>query len=212
MEVYDKLFSCYGKRHWWPADTPFEVLIGAILTQNTNWKNAEKAIDNLKKTKNLNIEKIAKMEEKELENMIKPSGFYRQKAERLQNFCNFILEDFGSVEKMFRTNPKKLRSILLDFRGIGPETADSILLYAGELPFFVIDAYTKRIFRRIGYDIGNNYEEMRTFFENNIPKDVELYKEYHALIVELAKVFCRKKPLCGKCPVKNNCNTGKKNN
>ncbi|MBN2101460.1 MAG: endonuclease III domain-containing protein [Candidatus Aenigmarchaeota archaeon] len=205
MDFYVILFSHYGPRHWWPAETPFEVIIGAILTQNTNWKNVEKAIDNLKSEGCLDIRKIVEIRKERLEEMIRSSGFYKQKAERLQNFCRFVLNEYGSLEEMFHENTDKIRKDMLDLKGIGHETADSILLYAGGLPFFVIDEYTRRIFRRIGFRVNENYEDIRKLFEKNIPKDVGIYKEYHALIVELAKEFCRKKPLCFDCPLRNIC-------
>jgi len=204
-EIYNILYSHYGPRYWWPADTPFEVIVGAILTQNTNWKNVEKAIRNLKLAGYLDIRKISKIRKDGLEELIKPSGFYRQKAERLQNFCRLLLNEYGSIENMFRERPGDLRNKLLSQKGIGPETADSILLYAGNFPFFVIDSYTKRVFDRLGFRINDNYEDIRNFFESNIPKNVGIYKEYHALIVEFAKDFCRKRPLCEKCPLKKKC-------
>ena len=205
MNIYNILFSHYGPQRWWPAETPFEVIVGAILTQNTNWRNVEKAIDNLKSVGCLDIRKISKMRKEKLEELIKPSGFYKQKTERLQKFCQFVLDEYGSVEKMFRQDSEKLRAEILGQKGIGPETADSILLYAGELPFFVVDACTKRIFGRLGFRINDNYEDVKKFFEKNIPKDVGIYKEYHAFIVELAKEFCRKKSLCKECPLKITC-------
>ncbi len=205
MDIYQILYSYYGPQYWWPAETPFEVIAGAILAQNTNWKNVEKAIDNLKSAKLLDIEKIAHIRKERLEELIKPSGFYKQKAERLQLLCRFILHNYGSIENMFRESPDKIRKDMLGLKGIGHETADSILLYAGGLPFFVIDEYTRRIFRRIGFRVNENYEDIRKLFEKNIPKDVGIYKEYHALIVELAKEFCRKKPICMSCPLKIEC-------
>ncbi|NOX71427.1 MAG: endonuclease III domain-containing protein [Candidatus Micrarchaeota archaeon] len=205
IRIYNKLLSHYGNQNWWPAGTRFEVIVGAILTQNTNWKNVEKAISNLKNVGKLNINSIVHMKRSELEELIKPSGFYRQKAERLQSFCSFILDNFGSIESMFKTKPEKLRDIILMQNGIGPETADSILLYAGDLPFFVVDAYTRRLLKRVGIGRLESYEEIRHLFESNLPPDVRIYKEYHALIVELSKGFCKKKPSCNGCPLTDIC-------
>lgn len=204
-EIYDILYGYYGPQKWWPAKTKFEVIAGAILTQNTNWKNVERAIVNIKNEGKTDIRKISEIDINELEELIRPSGFFKQKADRLQRFCRFILDEYETIENMFKEESDKLRNKLLEFNGIGHETADSILLYAGNIPFFVVDAYTKRILKRIGFDINNDYETIRRFFENGIPRKAQIYNEYHALIVQLAKDFCRKKPLCKGCPLEKKC-------
>ncbi|MBU4255968.1 MAG: endonuclease III domain-containing protein, partial [Candidatus Thermoplasmatota archaeon] len=197
MNVYKRLIKHFGRQHWWPAETRFEVIVGAILTQNTSWKNVEKAILNLKKNKLLNCKKIANMNIRKLEKMIQPSGFYKQKAERLKRFCKYLDESYDSdLNKFFDRNTDIVRNELLSLNGIGNETADSILLYAGEKPIFVIDAYTKRMCERTGIVNAKKYDELQSFFEKNLPKNIEMYKEFHALIVELGKNFCRKKPGC----------------
>ncbi|MFH0832808.1 MAG: endonuclease III domain-containing protein [Candidatus Aenigmatarchaeota archaeon] len=192
--IYNTLLAAYGRQHWWPSRTGsrFEVCIGAILTQNTSWSNVEKAISNLIKNKMLSKEAIKKAPINKLSSLIRSSGYYRQKAKKLKAFVNFSGE-------MNREN-------LLGIWGIGPETADSILLYAFGKRYFVVDAYTKRIFSRLGMLKGDEgYEEIRNFFESRLPKDVEIYKEFHALIVKLAKEHCKKKPLCDDCPLKSQC-------
>jgi endonuclease-3 related protein len=164
-----------------------------ILTQNTNWKNVEKALYNLSKNNLINIDKIKKIKKEKLAKLIRPAGYYNQKAERLKLIADFISK-----------NPSPAREQLLNVKGIGPETADSILLYAYNKPFFVIDAYTKRIFQRLGYK-ADDYEEWQKQFTNNLPKNTEIFNEYHALLVELGKNHCKKKPICIKCPVKEMC-------
>ncbi|MCG2825513.1 MAG: endonuclease III domain-containing protein [Thermoplasmatales archaeon] len=206
INIYKKLLKHFGRQHWWPAETRFEVIVGAILTQNTSWKNVEKAIKNLKKEKMLNCKKIANMDIKKLEKMVQPSGFYKQKAERLKRFCKYLDESYDSdLNKFFNRDTNVIRNELLSLNGIGNETADSILLYAGEKPIFVIDAYTKRMCERTGIVNAKKYDELQSFFEKNLPKNIEMYKEFHALIVELGKNFCRKKPGCDGCPLKNTC-------
>lgn len=208
MNVYNRLFKRFGHQHWWPAETRFEVIVGAILTQNTSWKNVEKAILNLKKNKLLNCKKIANMDIRKLEKMIQPSGFYKQKSERLKRFCKYLDESYDSdLNKFFNRDTNVIRNELLSLNGIGNETADSILLYAGEKLKFVVDAYTVRLCERTGIINAKRYDELQDFFEKNLPEDIELYKEFHALIVELGKNFCRKKPRCNNCPLENTCKT-----
>jgi len=187
-ELYEKLLERFGEQGWWPMSNGFEppeweVCVGAILTQNTNWKNVEKALENLKKSGVISPDDIIKIEKSKLEQIIRPSGFYRQKAERLRIFADFVL-GFGPFKKF---SESVTRVQLLKVKGLGPETADSILLYALNRPVFVIDAYTKRICRMLNISKSQNYEELRSFFENSLPKDVKVYKELHALIVELGK-------------------------
>lgn len=205
LRIYDSLFARFGPRHWWPGDTRIEIIIGAILTQNTAWANVEKAVRNLKEEKALSVSKLSKIPEKKLARLIRPSGYYNIKAGRIKNFLNFLNTVYGgSINKMFRTDLYRLREELLKVKGIGQETADSILLYAGDKPIFVVDAYTKRAFSRHGFITKDaEYREIQRLFMNNLPKDAGLFNEFHALIVELGKSICKsKKPLCSKCPIR----------
>lgn len=204
LEIYEKLFKAFGPQGWWPAETPFEVCIGAILTQNTNWQNVEKAIRNLKQMNLLEPVKLYQLPLDELAQIIRPCGYYNIKAKRLKNFLTFLFKEYkGELFKMAEEETQVLREKLLSVKGLGPETVDSILLYALERPVFVVDAYTYRIFFRhhfIPEEIS--YEELRSFFETNLPSDVALFKEYHALIVACGKTYCKKtKPLCSTCPL-----------
>ena len=204
LKIYSSLYDYFGPLNWWPGATPFEVMVGAILTQNTSWSNVEKAINNLKKENLLEPRKLYRINQEELAQLIKPSGYYNVKARRLKNFINLFINDFeGSTEKMFSGDGRKLRKKLLNVNGIGPETADSILLYAGRKPFFVVDAYTKRIFSRhklISKD--STYYEIQEFFIKNLDKDVKLFNEFHAQIVMLGKTICTSRnPDCAKCPL-----------
>lgn len=207
MNIYRRLFDRYGPRHWWPAATPFEMAIGAILTQNTSWGNVEKAIANLRAANGLTFAAICALDRTALEHLIHPSGFFRQKAERLQLFSCYLRDNYqGSLEKMLRQPLVPLRKELLTLRGVGPETADSILLYAGQHPSFVVDAYTGRLFSRLGLlEEGEKYELIRRFFMDRLPPDTPLYNEYHALIVIHCKEHCRKRPLCPGCPLESIC-------
>lgn len=203
-EIFERLFKYFGPQNWWPAKTPFEVCVGAILTQNTNWKNVEKVIENLEKLSLLEPFKLYYLDLKELAQLIKPSGFYRQKAKRLKNFVKFLVEEYeGSLEKMFSEGLETLRKKLLNLKGLGKETVDSILLYAGYFPIFVVDTYTYRILNRhqiIPEEIS--YDELQSLFMENLPKDVKLYQEYHALLVACGKYFCKNKnPECERCPL-----------
>ena len=204
LKIYNSLYNYFGPLNWWPGDTPFEIMVGAILTQNTSWSNVEKAINNLKKENLLEPRKLYRINQEELAQLIKPSGYYNIKARRLKNFVNIFVNDFeGSAEKMFSGDSRELRKKLLKVNGIGPETADSILLYAGKKPFFVVDAYTKRIFSRhklISKD--STYYQIQEFFIKNLDKDVKLFNEFHAQIVMLGKTICTSKnPDCAKCPI-----------
>ena len=204
LDIYKLLHKKFGPRDWWPGETKLEIIIGAILTQNTAWRNVEKAIQNLKKSDLLKIKKLSRVSEKRLSGLIKPSGYYNVKARRIKNFLDFLNTSYeGSINRMFREKTEKLRKKLLDVKGIGPETADSILLYAGEKPVFVVDAYTKRIFSRHRYiHDGADYSEVQELFIKSLPKDTALFNEYHALIVELGKNLCKSnKPLCNVCPI-----------
>ena len=205
LKIYNLLFEKFGPRHWWPGDTRLEIIIGAILTQNTAWTNVEKAVKNLKKARLLNVKALSMIPKKRLAGLIRPTGYYNIKAGRVKNFLKFLNTRYNaSLKRMFGTETGALRDELLNIKGIGPETADSILLYAGEKPVFVVDAYTKRIFSRHGYiDENATYEETQEEFSKSLPRNVRLFNEFHALIVELGKNLCRaKKPLCSKCPIR----------
>ncbi len=201
-EVYRKLLKFYGFQNWWPVhkgtDSFLEISVGAILTQNTSWKNVEKALDNLIKENLLNWKNLSEVEEKRLRELIRPAGFFIRKAKTIKEFVGTI-KDFPKE--------KITREILLSIKGIGPETADSILLYGLNRPFFVIDAYTKRLFFRLGIieDENISYEKLQKVITNSIEKNVEVYKQYHALIVEHSKVHCKKKPVCINCPLEDIC-------
>lgn len=213
MKIYQRLLDRYGKRHWWPADSPLEMAIGAILTQNTNWNNVEKAIVNLRNANALSCEVICALSPDRLEELIRPSGFFRQKAERLQLFACYLRDNYHSrLESMLQHPLLPLREELLGLKGIGPETADSILLYAGEHLSFVIDAYTNRLFSRLGILQGTEkYTQIRNFFMVHLTPDVALYNEYHALIVIQCKDHCRKRPLCPGCPLETLCHYRQQN-
>lgn len=199
--IFEKLTTAYGPLHWWPAETPFEVAIGAILTQNTNWKNVEMAIANLRHKIELTPQALLEIDRNKLEQLIRPSGFFRQKAERLQLLVEHLRTHHdGSLEQLLRQPLDEVRRELLQLKGIGPETADSILLYAGNLPSFVVDAYTRRLLERLGHLRGKeSYEQIRSLFMTELPADPSLFNEYHALIVEHCKRFCLKRPLCSDC-------------
>ncbi len=203
MRIYGLLLEHYGPRHWWPAETPFEVCVGAILTQNTNWTNVEKAIASLKLEGLLSPTAFRDVPIEKLAEAIRPAGYFNIKSVRLKDFISWLFGRFaGSLETMAGEDLPVLREELLTVKGIGPETADSILLYACGKPTFVVDAYTKRLLTGLGLINGKEgYEEVRTLFMDNLPVDVELFNEYHALIVQHAKEHCRKKPLCPGCPL-----------
>lgn len=192
--IYDALLNEIGHLKWWPADTPFEVIIGTILTQQTKWTNVEKAIIHLKEHDLIEPEKLAKADLELIEELVRCCGFYRQKAKRLKDIAYFFAIE--GMENIFSLPVDKLRVLLLSLKGVGNETADSIILYAADKPKFVIDAYTTRMMKCIG--IEGNYSQLQEIFEGSIPEEVQLYKEYHALIVEYAKNYCGKK-LCDRC-------------
>ena len=214
-EIYNKLFSYFGKQNWWPAENRFEVIVGAILTQNTAWKNVEKAIARLKEKNILSLEGILSIDKNMLKQLIRPSGFYNQKADRLKHFVEYMDKKYKrNLDLFLNRNTEEIRRELLSINGIGFETADSILLYAGDHPIFVVDAYTKRLCKRLplrNIDC-DNYEEIREKFEKELSREIgnrekliRLYKEFHALIVKLAKTYCKKKPECKECPLKEIC-------
>jgi endonuclease-3 related protein len=203
--IYNKLYSFYGPQHWWPGDTPLEIAVGAILTQNTNWSNVEKAIANLKREKVLTVKALHELPIQKLASLIRPAGYFNIKAKRLKSFIDFLIENYnGSMKKIKKEDVYLLRKKLLDVHGIGPETADSILLYALDKPVFVIDAYTKRVLSRHEIlDYNASYEEYQTLFHKELDENIQLFNEYHALFVRLGKDYCKPKPLCEKCPLNN---------
>jgi endonuclease-3 related protein len=204
VKIFNRLYEAYGPRHWWPGETPFEVMVGAILTQNTSWRNVEKAIQNLKARKLLNVRGIHQLKRNQLASLIKSSGYFRIKADRLKAFVNFIVEEYGGrIENMRREKMEVLRQELLHVNGVGPETADSILLYGLRKPIFVVDAYTKRILARHGIISEKaSYDEVQELFMDHLPHDEKLFNEYHALLVHLGKTLCKKIPRCARCPIK----------
>jgi endonuclease-3 related protein len=202
-EVYRRLLAEFGPQHWWPGESPFEVLIGAVLVQNTSWRNVARAIDNLREADLLEPHALYGLLAEELEELIRPAGYFRIKARRLRNLLGFLVERYGgSLEAMFAAGLGTLREELLGVNGVGPETADSILLYAGGLPTFVVDTYTHRIFARHGWiDFGADYHAIKDHFESGLERDAALYNEYHALLVRLGHLHCRKTPKCEGCPL-----------
>lgn len=203
--IYETLYSEFGTQNWWPGESKLEIIIGAILTQAVSWSNVEMAIENLKEEKLLEIKKLYEIKEKKLAELIKPSGYYNMKAKKLKSFIEVIVNEYNSnIDDFGKGKLEQKRKELLEIYGIGPETADSILLYAYQKPVFVIDAYTKRILSRINYinkDIS--YEKLQSLIENNLESNQELFNEYHALLVKLAKEYCLKSsPLCDECILK----------
>jgi endonuclease-3 related protein len=203
MQLYRRLYRHYGDLQWWPGDSPLEISVGAILTQNTAWTNVEKAIQRLKEARSLSVRALSRLPHKKLARLIQPAGYFNVKARRLKNFLSFLQHRYGgSLRKMFKQDSLRLREELLSVNGIGPETADSILLYAGEKPIFVIDAYTKRIFSRHGVlSYEKSYDELQELFMRQLPRSVTLYNQYHGMFVNIGKDFCRKRPLCASCPL-----------
>jgi endonuclease-3 related protein len=203
-EIYNRLFDYFGPQSWWPGDTPFEIMVGAVLTQNTNWNNVEKALDNLKGVEVLSFERLFELPVDLLAEYIRPAGYFNIKANRLQNLFAMIKEQYdGSLDAMMEEETETLRHALLSVKGIGPETADSILLYAAERPVFVVDAYTYRILLRHNLIPDDfNYDEIQEFFMDNLEQDVGMFNEFHALLVCVGKEFCKKSvPRCKGCPL-----------
>ncbi len=205
LEIYELLLKKFGRQNWWPAETTFEMIIGAILTQCTNWTNVEKAINNLKDSNLLNLEAISKADEKKIAELIKPSGYFNQKTKKIRAFVNYVNSRWNGNLNAFLEQPlTELRNELLSIYGIGPETADSIILYGANKPIFVIDRYTHRFLNRHGLCSNKyDYHKLQKLFTTSLEPDVELFKEYHALIVCLGKNLCKKKPLCEDCPLQN---------
>ena len=204
-EFYNRLFQAFGKQNWWPGESAFEIIIGAMLTQNTNWSNVEKAICNLKKQNLLTPQKLHALSHACLAKLIKPAGYFNLKAKRIQNFLVYFFKTYnGNISSMKRQRISRLREELLSVNGIGPETADSILLYALGKPVFVVDAYTKRFLSRHAIiDENSDYYDIQRLFMENVSNDRQLFNEYHALIVRLGKDYCRPKPRCESCSLRN---------
>lgn len=204
LTVFHQLYDHYGPQQWWPAESPFEVMVGAILTQNTSWTGVEKAITNLKSADALSLDAILNLPQEQLGELIRPSGYFNLKSKRLQNYCRWYREN---EKRSWELETAALRSELLSINGVGPETADDIVLYAYERPVFVVDTYTRRIFERLGWLQGKEpYEEIRSrvevLFSDELPvEQVRIYKELHGLIVSHAKRHCRKSPDCEGCPL-----------
>ncbi len=207
LNIYRQLINHYGPQHWWPAPEPFEVMVGAILTQSAAWLNVEKAIANLKAAKALSPQVLRQFSLSEIATLIRPCGYYNAKARKLKSLAHWLGEYCDdNLDKLFTNNTEHLRQQLLSIHGIGEETADSIILYAANKPIFVIDAYTRRIISRIGLaPESNSYTAYQSLFMNNLPTDAELFNEYHALLVCLAKNVCRSRPLCQQCCLNSIC-------
>lgn len=205
--LYRILLREHGHAAWWPGETPFEICLGAILTQGTSWSNVEKALGNLRARGLLSFEALAELPASRLAPLIRSSGFFNVKARRVKSFLRFLGRDYGGrAERMALEQPASLRAKLLDVDGIGPETADSIVLYAAALPLFVVDAYTRRIFSRLGLLRGDeSYDQVQRFFMERLPGDAALYNDYHAQIVLLGKNICRTRPRCAACPLTGRC-------
>jgi endonuclease-3 related protein len=203
QEIHARLSDFFGPQQWWPADTPFEVILGAILTQNTAWKNVAAAIGNLRRLDLLTFDGLCKLSAQELAMLVRSSGFYNEKAKKIKSFCDHILTKWGgSLEEFLAQDLEPLRSELLAIRGIGPETADSIILYAAFKPSFVVDNYTYRIFSRHGWvEESISYEDLREYFTREMDPDVPLFQEFHALLVRTGHLYCRKTALCNGCPL-----------
>lgn len=203
QEIYEHLFEHYGPQHWWPADTDFEMMISAILVQNTNGRNVEKALEQLRPY--LTPQQLDVLSKEEIAQFIRSSGFYNRKAERIKSFLSWLKNYHFHIDSIRDKDKKQLREELLQISGIGKETADSILLYVFNTPVFIVDAYAKRIFYRLGYDLPDDYDSFRQLVEKELPQDVQLYNEFHALLVQHAKTYCKSKPICDRCPLSGLC-------
>jgi endonuclease-3 related protein len=209
-ELYEILHAHYGELEWWPADGPFEVMVGAVLTQRTAWRNVERALDNLRDASVVDMRSLLCTPLERLEVLVRPSGTYRQKARRLLALFQMVdRKGSGSLDTFLDLHVQELRGALLSVNGIGPETADSIALYAAGRPVFVVDAYTRRVLERLGIEAGGSYDDVARWFTDGLREDPALYNNYHAALVELAKEHCRKVPRCADCPLLHLCATGK---
>ncbi|MDN7012697.1 endonuclease III domain-containing protein [Methanoculleus sp. FWC-SCC3] len=204
LQIYDALFTSFGHQHWWPAKTPFETMVGAILTQNVSWTNAAQAVRNLEDAGMFDPHLLTAADTADIARLIVPSRYYNQKAERIREFAGVYVREFGAdPAAMAAVETGELRERLLALRGFGEETADTILLYACEKPVFVVDAYTRRIFSRYGLlPEGASYDRTQRLFADNLEEDAELFNDYHAQIVHLGKTICKKSPLCDRCPIR----------
>jgi endonuclease-3 related protein len=203
QQIFELLFERFGPQHWWPGETKDEIITGAILTQNTNWQNVEKAIGNLKRASLMSLDKLYSAEQSQLAQLIRPAGYYNVKAKRLAAFLKWLFEEHnGTLTEIEAMNTEALRAELLGINGVGRETADSILLYAFERPVFVVDAYTYRIAtRHLLIEPECDYEQLRSLFEDNLREDVKMFNEFHALLVRAGKEFCRPRAKCANCPL-----------
>ncbi|MFD1037741.1 endonuclease III domain-containing protein [Virgibacillus byunsanensis] len=201
--IYDKLFDYYGPQNWWPADTPFEMMVGSILVQHTNWRNVDKALTKVKAY--LDPERIETLKTDELAQLIRSSGFFNIKAKRIKTYLEWFKTYNYDIERVKMKNKQELRKELLNIKGIGRETADVMLLYAFEQPIFVVDAYARRMFYRLGHDMPKSYDVFRKQVEKELPNKWTLYNEYHALLVEHAKRHCKATPICEGCPLYDIC-------
>ncbi|MFC1821701.1 endonuclease III domain-containing protein [Thermodesulfobacteriota bacterium] len=203
-EMFQSLYGHFGPQNWWPGETHLEIMVGAVLTQNTNWRNVEKAIQNLRNESLLSVESLRDVPLAVLAEKIRPAGYYNVKAKRLKNLIHFLVEKYDAdIFRLLAAETSELRRDLLEVRGIGPETADSILLYAAHRPLFVVDTYTHRVLTRHGMiEEETTYYELQAFFMENLPDDPPLFNEFHALIVRVGKEYCRKKPRCNDCPLR----------
>ena len=210
VDIYQRLYAHYGPQRWWPGESPLEVIVGAILTQSAAWANVEKAIANLKAAGVMSVAGLFRTAEAELARLVYPAGYYNAKARKLKAFAAMLFERFdGDLERLLATPLPELRCVLLETYGIGPETADSIILYASAQPVFVVDAYTRRILPRLGLQPQrDNYGAWQSLFMAHLPAEVPLFNEYHALLVRHGKSLCRKDPLCLPCPLLSLCPTG----
>ncbi|MBI2913963.1 MAG: hypothetical protein HYY03_08590 [Chloroflexi bacterium] len=211
MDVYERLYAAYGPQHWWPGESPFEVIVGAVLTQSAAWPNVEKAIANLKAAGALSPQGLRRLREDGLARLVYPSGYFNAKARKLRAFVSLLFDRFGGdLDRLLAARAAELRPLLLATHGIGPETADSILLYAAGQPVFVVDAYTRRLFARLGLTPDRDtYDAWQRLFMDALPAAAPLFNEYHALIVRHGKDVCRREPRCGGCPLLSICPTGR---
>lgn len=210
-EIYQRLSQRFGKQHWWPARTQFEIIVGAILTQRTTWRNVDLAMRGLKNAGLLDIHRLAKAPINRVQALVRPVGFYRQKAKRIINASHHIVDNYnGSLARLFAKPTPALRRELLSLDGVGEETADSILLYAANRLVFPVDEYTRRIFGRMGIIKARRYDQLQAFFHKHLPGDLGVYKEMRALVVRLGKEHCRTMPKCKACPVVDLCEYSKR--